>query len=237
MRLIPTLILACAAIAAVSCSKAKPGKSALAAPAPGGALTGTVLEALPATPYTYLHLRTAQGETWAAVPASDVKTGASVTVTTQVKMDKFESPSLHRTFDAVWFGTLAGAAGATPPPAGAAPSMMAPPPPDQKVGKATGAQAHTVAELFAHRKALSGQTVSVQGKVVKYNEGIMGKTWLHLRDGSGLAQSGDNDLTVTTLDKAKLGEVVTVKGVVHLDKDLGMGYAYPVIVEDARLAH
>jgi hypothetical protein len=32
-----------------------------------------------------------------------------------------------------------------------------------------------------------------------------------------------------------VGDVVTVKGVLHVDKDFGAGYAYPVIVEDAKI--
>jgi hypothetical protein len=103
------------------------------------------------------------------------------------------------------------------------------------VAKAAGADAHTVAELFARSKALANATVTVKGKVVKYNEGIMGKNWIHLRDGSGAAASRDNDLTVTTKDASKLGDVVTVKGVVHVDKDFGMGYTYPVIIEDGKI--
>jgi hypothetical protein len=70
---------------------------------------------------------------------------------------------------------------------------------------------------------------------VKYNEQIMGRNWLHIRDGSGTAGK-DNDLTVTTADKAAVGDVVVVKGKVQVDKDFGAGYSYPVIVEDAKLA-
>jgi len=29
---------------------------------------------------------------------------------------------------------------------------------------------------------------------------------------------------------------VTAKGVVHLDRDIGSGYVYPVLVEDAKVA-
>jgi hypothetical protein len=34
---------------------------------------------------------------------------------------------------------------------------------------------------------------------------------------------------------AKVGDVVTVKGVVHTDRDFGSGYAYKVLIEDAAL--
>ena len=63
----------------------------------------------------------------------------------------------------------------------------------------------------------------------------MNRNWVHLRDGSGAAGK-DNDLTVTTSDNAAVGDVVVVKGTVRLDKDFGAGYAYPVIVEDAKVS-
>ena len=62
------------------------------------------------------------------------------------------------------------------------------------IAKAEGGK--TVAEVFAEKDALAGQKVAVRGKVVKTNAGIMGKDWVHVRDGSGA--DGTNDLTVTT---------------------------------------
>jgi len=64
----------------------------------------------------------------------------------------------------------------------------------------------------------------------------MGRNWIHLRDGTGSAEKSDNDLTVTTDDQAAVGDVVSVKGTVRLDKDFGAGYAYPVLVEDAKVS-
>jgi hypothetical protein len=82
---------------------------------------------------------------------------------------------------------------------------------------------------------LRDKTVLVRGKVVKYNAGIMGKNWIHLRDGTGSVEKETNDVLVTTTGSAKLGDIVTAKGVVHTDKDFGAGYAYKVLVEDATL--
>jgi tartrate dehydratase beta subunit/fumarate hydratase class I family protein len=59
--------------------------------------------------------------------------------------------------------------------------------------------------------------------------------WVHLRDGTGSAANQTNDLIVTTTDELKVGDVVTLKGVVHTDKDFGAGYAYKVIVEEGKL--
>ncbi len=70
---------------------------------------------------------------------------------------------------------------------------------------------------------------------MKYNAGIMGKNWIHLRDGTGSAADKTNDVLVTTADEAKVGDVVTVKGVVRTDRDLGSGYSYKVLVEEAKL--
>ena len=90
------------------------------------------------------------------------------------------------------------------------------------IAKAEGGK--TVAEVFAEKDALAGKPVTVRGKVVKVNAGIMGKNWLHVRDGSGA--EGTNDLTVTTAaELPALGATVVVIGPVTLNKDFGMGYA------------
>jgi hypothetical protein len=84
------------------------------------------------------------------------------------------------------------------------------------------------------RTQLAGQPVVIRGKVVKSNPGIMGKNWLHVRDGSGA--EGTNDITVTTAgDVPNVGDTVLVKGPVTLNKDFGMGYQYDVIIEDAEV--
>ncbi|HET6413097.1 MAG TPA: hypothetical protein VFG53_13655 [Anaeromyxobacter sp.] len=123
--------------------------------------------------------------------------------------------------------------GGAAPPHGAAMSQGADVG-DVKVPKATSPDACTIAELFAERAALKGKTVSVRGKVVKFNPAIMGKNWIHLRDGTGTAGK-DNDVTVTSQEEAKLGAVVTVQGIVAVDQDIGMGTPYPVIIQDAKV--
>jgi hypothetical protein len=70
---------------------------------------------------------------------------------------------------------------------------------------------------------------------VKYNPAIMGKNWLHLRDGSGNATDGNNDILVTTTAEAKLGDIVTVRGLVRTEKDFGSGYAYKALIEEASI--
>lgn len=208
-----------------------------------GSLTGRVAERLDAPNYTYLRITNAQGDTWAAVPTTTVAVGAEVTVTNPMPMRNFESKTLGRTFELVMFGAGAqpvGEAAAQPanPHAAEAPRPAAAPVDlaDIKVPKAAGADAKLVAEVFAQRVELKDKMASVRGKVVKVTTGVMGKNWLHLRDGSGSDAAQDNDLIITTNDVVQVNDVVTAQGKVTIDKDLGSGYSYKVLIEDAKVA-
>jgi hypothetical protein len=212
--------------------------AAAAAPAlPAGALRGEVLETRNVDGYTYLRLKTAGGETWAAVPSTSAKPGAQVTIGNTMVMENFESKTLKKKFDKIVFGQIvdpaAGPAGgsAAPPPA----SLQAAAPVARPivVAKATGPDARTVAEVVTGKAKLKDKSVLVRGQVVKVNIGIMGKNWLHLRDGSGSAADGSNDILVTTRDTAALGDIVSIKGTVRTDVNLGSGYTYAVLIEDA----
>jgi hypothetical protein len=100
------------------------------------------------------------------------------------------------------------------------------------IEKADGGK--TIAEVFAEKEQLAGQPVVLRGRIVKTNAGIMGKNWLHVRDGTGA--EGTNDLTVTTTDVLpNVGDTVLVAGPLSVDKDFGMGYRYDLIIEDAEV--
>jgi hypothetical protein len=92
------------------------------------------------------------------------------------------------------------------------------------------ANGRTVAALFAERAAWSGKQVRVRATVVKLTDGILGKTYLHLQDGSGSLEGHDNDLTATTTELFELGETVEVEGQLALDQDVGIGYVYDVLL-------
>jgi len=103
---------------------------------------------------------------------------------------------------------------------------------DVKVEKAAGGI--TLAQLFANPSSYANKTVTVKGKVVKMNSGIMGKNWLHIQDGT--KSGSDFDLTVTTSDNVGKDQIVTVTGKIVLNKDFGYGYSYKVLMEDAKVA-
>lgn len=216
------------------------GENPAPVPPAAAVVKGKVLEVKDVQSYTYLRLKTKTGETWAAVSRAPVKKGAEVTIENVMVMNDFESKSLKKTFPTILFGSLAGAAGSKPNAnhemttahAGLAKTTDTG---DIHVPKAGGANARTVAEILTKSAELKDKPVVVRGKVVKYNPGIMGKNWVHLRDGSGTAAANTNDILVTTMNQAKVGDIVTVKGIVRTGKDFGAGYSYKVLIEEATL--
>ncbi|MBI3902906.1 MAG: hypothetical protein HY306_08225 [Nitrosomonadales bacterium] len=93
----------------------------------------------------------------------------------------------------------------------------------------------SVADVYKNSAGLAGQTVSVQGKVVKVLGGIMKRNFVHVQDGTGDAATETNDLIVTSKQTAKVGDQVTISGVVVVNRDFGSGYFYPLLLEDGKI--
>jgi hypothetical protein len=217
-----------------------------AAAATDSGQSGTVLEVIGASSYTYLRVDTGSGELWLAAPQFSVAVGDRVVWAPGTPMPGWHSDTLDRTWDEVQFISQIQLQGGEPS-APAMPAMPAMPPGHPPVAAASAGAAdsvavekledgQTVAEIHSRAAELSGQRVALRGRVVKANFGIMGSNWLHIQDGSGDAAAGTNDLTVTTQSRASLGDRVVVRGVLATDKDFGAGYRYAVIVADAAVA-
>lgn len=212
--------------------------------------TGKVLETMNSGGYTYINLELKDGKSaWFAVPVAKVTVGSTVTVKPGSAMGEFSSKSLKRKFDNIIFSP--GLVGEKPEETtdklkamahkgidlsagmkgddGAAAEPMA----KIKVEKAPGPDAYTVAEVFGKKDALAGKRIAVRGKVFKATAGIMGRSWIHLRDGSGDEEKKDNNLIVTSQTTPVVGEVVTIHGTVSRSKDFGAGYFYDLLIEDA----
>jgi hypothetical protein len=208
----------------------------------GTPFRGEVLESIDAGTYTYLRLKTKDGEVWAATMMSTFAKGTHVQMHDPMLMTDFYSKALNRTFDEIVFASAVSTESsglANPEKAMAAAHQNAAAAavnvPIVKVPRAAGPNARTVAEVYAQRAKLTGKPVDVQGTVVKFSAGIMDRNWVHLRDGTGSAADKSNDLIVTTQGKAKVGDVVVVSGLVKTNVNYGSGYAYPVVVEGATL--
>jgi hypothetical protein len=187
-------------------------------------ISGVVLETMNAGGYTYAHLDRSGTKLWVAGPQTKLAVGAKLDKLSGSLMSNFQSDSLKRTFDRIYFVDSFGAhaSTATPQPAE----------PDPKIAAAPGGK--TIADVIASKDALAGKAVVVRGRVVKLNNGIMDRNWIHLRDGSGT--SGADDLLVTTQQTAQLGDIVVARGTVATHQDFGAGYKYDVVVENATLA-
>jgi hypothetical protein len=215
------------------------GESPTSPPHAVTVVKGQVLEVKDVESYTYLRLKTDDGETWAAVGKAPVKIGDKVTIENAMVMKNFESKAQKKIYSTIIFGTLGGTGsilGAGNATAAAHGSVAkAVDTADIHVPKANGTNAQTVEDVNTKSAALKDQFVLVSGKVVKFSANIMGKNWIHLRDGTGSGAANSNDILVTTSSQTAIGNVVTVKGIVRTDKDFGSGYSYKVLIEEATL--
>ncbi len=223
---------------ATSAPKSLPSVSA--ASQDDSSLSGKVVETMNAGGYTYVCIEKNAKKTWVAVPITEIKVGQQVTFIPGTEMGNFTSKTLNKTFDNIIFSTgLASAPGAAPKKAATSPqaSKAAAPASTEKikVEKATGPNAFTIREIYEKLSTLNQKPVVVRGKVVKVSEGIMGKNWIHLQDGTGDITKGNNKLVVTSQDLPAMGDVITVKGTMYKDKDFGSGYRYNAIMEQATI--
>jgi hypothetical protein len=124
-----------------------------------------------------------------------------------------------------------GAAGFEPDPHGQrrAPEVAA-----GAVTRSSASNGFTIADLFEQRSALAGRRVSLRATVVRRMDGVLGKTFLHLQDGTGSPERANYDLAATTSDELPLGETVEIEGELKVDQELGIGYTYSVLLTDAR---
>jgi len=200
---------------------------------------GKVLQTINSGGYTYVELREKSGEKiWLAVQAAEIAVGSQQTFNPGMIMHGFESRTLKRQFDQIVFTELATATKADKADkqvSGESPGSHGTVSPDVKVKvkKATGKDAYTIAELFKKKAKLNKKRVVVRGKVVKVSSNIMGKNWVHLRDGSGSHAKGNFNLVVTSQSIPAEGEVVLATGKLYKNKDFGGGYKYEVIIEEA----
>ncbi len=209
--------------------------------------TGTVIESIDASVYTYVQVEMDGENIWLAGPKTTITQGSSINVDRRAPMTNFHSKSLNRDFPVVYF--VSGFSGSAVQSASALPSAPASATElpaghqaiadiktmasktvalSQPVERAEDGQ--TIAEIIANKKELSGKVVKVRGKVTKFTGGVMGKNWIHMIDGSA-----DNDLTVTTDQVVTTEQIIVIEGTLILDKDFGYGYAYELLIEDAKV--
>jgi hypothetical protein len=194
-----------------------------------------VVEVIQGNSYTYIKAKENMAEKWMAVSKQEVQTGTVYYYDEALPMNNFHSKEIDRTFEEIFF---VNSVSTTP----IAQAQMKPL--DGHMGKVDNQQNSaitlekqageiTVAQIFANRSEYSAKEVEIRGIVVKINEQVMGKNWIHIQDGT--SDNGNFDLTATSTDLPNLNDEITIKGKIILNKDFGYGYTYEVIMEDAKV--
>ena len=201
--------------------------------------SGTVAETINAGGYIYLRLE--EPDIWIATSPLEVSKGDQVEYAGGMEMRDFYSKALDRTFESIWFvghmevagrsleqlhQGVAEGQGSAPPIVAQAVTVAAPTP--GEIEKPDGGK--SITEITSDPSAIEGQAVTLRAKVIKISSNIMGKNWVTLQDGTGTAPN--DKLIATTSEMVTAGDIVTAKGVIHTDVDLGSGYLYKVLLEE-----
>ncbi len=107
--------------------------------------------------------------------------------------------------------------------------------PDPPSERASGKNAYFVAELVAARNTLAGRPVRVRGEVTKVTD-VQDHAFFHIRDASLGPDGHPADVVVTSAARPKRGDIAIFEGVLRADVDVGIGYKYPALLENATLS-
>ncbi|MFA5816743.1 MAG: hypothetical protein WC865_14105 [Bacteroidales bacterium] len=190
-----------------------------------------VEEVIQATSYTYLRVKEDKVDYWIATVREDIVVGSKYSFGDALEMTNFKSKELDRTFSTIYFVNDNDEPTGSQQNSMMAPSTMGRPKVELKTDVVIQPSEGgiSIAELYKNRNNYANKKVRVKGKVVKVNSEVMDRNWVHIQDGTN--DSGNFDLTVTTLEMAKIDDVIEFEGTIILNKDFGAGYTYDVIME------
>ena len=194
--------------------------------------TIVVKETLPTSKYIYLKVDEKGEEYWVATHKMEVEIGDTYFFRAGLLKRNFISKEHHRTFDKLYLV-----------------SSLVPVDHGRKTGKVTATKSTgstrktgsieaapgsiTIAELVNNPEKYAGKTVQLTAECTKVNARIMGRNWLHLKDGS----KDEFDLVVTSSSNVPVGHQVTLTGIVALNKDFGSGYYYDMLLEHGQVVN
>lgn len=228
------ILIALSLLALISCGKKDKDYRSIANPNEPREVI--VQKSEPAGNYTYLSVEDGDESYWIAVAGKGFENGETIYFKSFVEMNDFKSKELDRTFESILFvdqfsrepdgldkAVPSGAETANPRK-----NRMDALIDSIKIAPAPGGI--SIAELYGNAEKYKDKEVVVSGQIVKINRDIMDRNWVHIMDGTRVDRS---DLTFTTTEDFQMGDTITIRGKVALDKDFGAGYVYPLIVEEA----
>lgn len=213
-----------------SCEKEKEQPNTTSAQVPAGVHAVKALESMDASDYTYINVEENGKQYWVAVPKMQVNIGDKYFFSKSMEMKNFKSETLNRSFESILFVEdfrmeMQQQTG-----------MQHPVPTTAKEGKINIQKlkdGKSIAEIFGGMNNLNGKNVKVRGKVMKFNEGIMGTNWIHIQDGT--SSQNDYDLLVTSDTPVEVGQIIIAEGMLVTNKDFGSGYSYKALIEKAKI--
>lgn len=197
-----------------------------------------VKEILPASRYEYLFVQENDKQFWIAIRKQKVNIGETYYYKGGLLKTNFKSNEHNKTFDKIYLVTSLVQSNHGDK---AGQKMMTKTEPEKSNKPAqtntyiTGTEhihkaeeSISISELVKNQKKYKDKIVQITGKCVKINPNIMGRNWIHLKDGS----MDNYDLVITSDHFVKEGSVVTINAKVILNKDFGAGYSYKLILEN-----
>ena len=203
---------------------------------PEGTYKIEVEEVLQATSYTYLRADQDGKEIWIAIDKQEIPEGEILYYKDPLEMHNFESADLQKTFETIYFVQNVSKVPVIPE------QQQQPAMSGMQTGKPVLTKIDvdvdmpengvSIGEIYKNPGEYADKEVIVRGQVTKVNPAIMERNWIHIQDGTG--DKEHFDLTVTTDDLPEVGDIVTYKGKISIDKDFGYGYAYDLLMEGAK---
>jgi len=175
------------------------------------------IEVLQTSKYSYLKVEgegdgLSVGEPyWIATLKNDFITGEEYVYTGRLFMEDFESKEFGRVFDQIYLVSFIEKANKTAPVTATVEGVL------------------SLADIVSNAARFTGKKVKVQGEVVKVNDAIMDRNWIHLADGS----ADDYDFVITSEESVSVGQAVAFEGLISTNRDFGAGYKYELLMEDA----
>jgi starvation-inducible outer membrane lipoprotein len=194
-------------------------------------------EILQSERYTYLQVNESGHNFWIATSKTEAKKGETYLYKGGLMKTNFESVEFKRVFDTIYLvsniiSAAAHPGGNMPPSMSANGDQTKGTKSDPKASENLVKDAIKLSDLMDNKSKYDGKIITISGECVKVNNGIMGRNWVHIQDGSK-TKGKMIDLTVTTKLNIPLGSQVALKGKISLNKDFGAGYRYDVMMEDA----
>ena len=192
-----------------------------------------VEEVIQTTNYTYLYVNENDSLQWVAVPKIEAQKDETYFYKGGMQMGEFKSKELDRTFDNILFLGEIKSANQMKNIKDTSSHVAEVKVNLENISVEPLEGGITIAELFENKEKYNNQTVKIKGKVTKFSDSIMNRNWIHIQDGTN--SHGNFDLTITSNETVKVGDIIVIQGKVTLDKDFGYSYFYKVIIEEGEI--